>query len=153
MTKTILETCDIWDIGCNSDNWEPEFMTIFVTWQLIVTLDSIRNSCDVFFKEISLTFSTLTMRTLVLPLSQSREKDSGRREFSRQKVFPTRGQWLRPRGGQDLVSMGSSSAPYTLAVTCVYLEISKKEQQSRVFPRSGRRPRGQLTSWSLCCCS
>ena len=31
----------------NNDNWEPEFMTIFVTWQLIATLDSIRNSCDV----------------------------------------------------------------------------------------------------------
>ena len=45
--KTILETCDIWDTNYNSDNWEPEFMTIFVTWQLIVTLDSIRNSCDV----------------------------------------------------------------------------------------------------------
>ena len=37
----------IWDTDYNSDNWEPEFMTIFVTWQLIVTLDSIRNSCDV----------------------------------------------------------------------------------------------------------
>ena len=45
--KTILETCDIWDTDYNSDNWEPKFMTIFVTWQLIVTLDSIRNSCDV----------------------------------------------------------------------------------------------------------
>ena len=31
------------------DNWEPEFMTIFFIWQSIVTLDSIRNSCDVFF--------------------------------------------------------------------------------------------------------
>ena len=31
----------------NSDNWEPEFTTIFVTWQLRVTLDSIRNSCNV----------------------------------------------------------------------------------------------------------
>ena len=41
-------TCDIWDTDYNSDNWEPEFMTIFVTLQLIVTLDSIRNSCDVF---------------------------------------------------------------------------------------------------------
>ena len=47
--KTILENCDIWDTEYNSDNREPEFMTIFVTWQLIVTLDSIRNSCDVFF--------------------------------------------------------------------------------------------------------
>ena len=40
-------TCDIWDTDYNTDNWEPGFMTIFVTWQLIVTLDSIRNSCDV----------------------------------------------------------------------------------------------------------
>ena len=47
MTMIILETCDLWDIDYNSDNWEPEFMTIFVTWQLRVTLDSIRNSCDV----------------------------------------------------------------------------------------------------------
>jgi hypothetical protein len=38
---------DLWDTDYNSDNWEPEFMTIFVTWQLIVTLDSIRNSWDV----------------------------------------------------------------------------------------------------------
>ena len=47
LLRAILETCDIWDTDYNSDNWEPEFMTIFVTWQLIVTLDSIRNSCDV----------------------------------------------------------------------------------------------------------
>ena len=48
--KTILETCDIWNTDYNSENWEPEFMTIFLTWQLIVTLDvdSIRNSCDVY---------------------------------------------------------------------------------------------------------
>ena len=43
----ILETFDLWDTDYNSDNWEPEFMTIIVTWQLRVTLDSIRNSCDV----------------------------------------------------------------------------------------------------------
>ena len=43
------ETCDILDTDNNSDNWEPETMTIFVIWQLIVTLDSIRNSCDVLF--------------------------------------------------------------------------------------------------------
>ena len=47
MTNTIPETCNIWDTNYNSDNWEPEFMTIFVVWQLRVTLDSIRNSCDV----------------------------------------------------------------------------------------------------------
>ena len=40
-------TCDIWDTDYNYDNWEPEFMKIFVTWQLRVTLDSICNSCDV----------------------------------------------------------------------------------------------------------
>ena len=45
--KTILQNCDNWDTDCNSYNWEPEFMTIFVTWQLIATLDSIRNSGDV----------------------------------------------------------------------------------------------------------
>ena len=44
----IIGTCDIWD---NTDNWEPGFMTIFVTWQLIMTLDSIRNSCDVFLNQ------------------------------------------------------------------------------------------------------
>ena len=49
MTKTILANCDNWDTDANSDNWELEFMTIFVTWQLRVTLESIRNSCDVFF--------------------------------------------------------------------------------------------------------
>ena len=32
-----------------TENWEPGFTTIFVTWQLIVTLDSIRNSCDVYY--------------------------------------------------------------------------------------------------------
>ena len=41
-------TCDIRDTDYNTDNWEPGFMTIFVTWQSIVTLDSIRNSCDVY---------------------------------------------------------------------------------------------------------
>ena len=47
MTMIILETCGLWDIDYTSDNWELEFMTIFVTWHLIVTLDSIRNSCNV----------------------------------------------------------------------------------------------------------
>ena len=46
--NTILQTCDNWDTDYNSYNWEPKFMTIFVTWQLRVTLDSIRNSCDVY---------------------------------------------------------------------------------------------------------
>ena len=48
--KGILRTPPIpetWNTDYNSNNWEPEFMTIFVTWQLNVTLDSIRNSCDV----------------------------------------------------------------------------------------------------------
>ena len=38
----------IWDTDYNSDNWDPDFITIFVAWQLRVTLDSIRNSCDVY---------------------------------------------------------------------------------------------------------
>ena len=48
LQRAIPVTCDIWDTDYISDNWEPEFMTIFVIWQLIVTLDSIRNSCDVY---------------------------------------------------------------------------------------------------------
>ena len=47
MKKTTLEFCDIWDTDYNYDNWYPEFMTIFVTWELRMTLDSICNSCDV----------------------------------------------------------------------------------------------------------
>ena len=49
----------IWDTDYNSDNWDPEFITIFVAWQLRVTLDSIRNSCDVLgpFLYLSGTFS------------------------------------------------------------------------------------------------
>ena len=38
----------IWDTNYNSDNWEPEFRIIFVTWHLRVTLKSIWNSCAVF---------------------------------------------------------------------------------------------------------
>ena len=46
---------------CNTYNWEPWLMTIFVTRQLIVTLDSIRNSCDVF----------IIMPSIALPTSSS----------------------------------------------------------------------------------
>ena len=49
--RAILVTCDIWDTDYIPDNWEPEFMTIN-TWQLRVTRDSIRNSCDVFLWRI-----------------------------------------------------------------------------------------------------
>ena len=46
----VIETCDIWGTHYNSDNWELEFMTILVTQQLRVTVDSIGNSCDVFLQ-------------------------------------------------------------------------------------------------------
>ena len=49
MSIIIIATCGLWDIDYNSDNWETDFMTILVTWQLRVTLDSIHNSCNVFF--------------------------------------------------------------------------------------------------------
>ena len=48
MTMIIL-----WDIDYNSDNWKPDFMAIFVTWQLRVTLDSICNSCDVYLEVLT----------------------------------------------------------------------------------------------------
>ena len=48
----IIEICDIWDTDYNSDNWDLEFMTIFVNWQLRMTVDSIRNSCNVFIPSL-----------------------------------------------------------------------------------------------------
>ena len=44
LQRAILVTCDIWDTGSISDNWELEILTILVTWQLRVTLDSIHNA-------------------------------------------------------------------------------------------------------------
>ena len=64
-TKTILETCDIWDTDYNSDNWYPEFMTFFVTWHLRETLDSIRNSCDVLFKGPAHNIWSSFLRTII----------------------------------------------------------------------------------------
>ena len=46
-TLPTIETFDSWGTDYYSDNWEPEFLTVFVSWQLRVTLDSICNSCDV----------------------------------------------------------------------------------------------------------
>ena len=46
----IMGTFDICDTDYNTDIWEPGLMKIFVTWQLIVTLDSICNSCNVSLK-------------------------------------------------------------------------------------------------------
>ena len=43
-----IETFESWGTDFYSDKREHELMTIFVSWQLRVTLDSIRNSCDVF---------------------------------------------------------------------------------------------------------
>ena len=70
---TIQETCDIWDTDYKSDNWEPDFMTIFVNWQLIVTLDSIHNSCDV-FENLSSTYVTHLSFYVTYLLSVVRER-------------------------------------------------------------------------------
>ena len=56
LQRAVLVTCNIWDTDYISDNWELDFLTIFVTWQLRVTLDSIRNSCDVFLQTRGTTF-------------------------------------------------------------------------------------------------
>ena len=69
--KKPLRCCDIWDTNYNTDNWEPEFMTIFVTWQLIVTLDNIRNSCDVFsiFSDCISGYSRVTIGPLIFAIN------------------------------------------------------------------------------------
>ena len=53
LQRAILVTCDIGDTDYNFDSSELEFMTIFVAWQSRVTLDSIRNSCDVFIQRMA----------------------------------------------------------------------------------------------------
>ena len=53
----------------NSDNWTSEFLSIFVTWQLRVTLDSICSYCNVFVYftiDIIFLFVLLELRHLVL---------------------------------------------------------------------------------------
>ena len=80
VTKTIPETCDIWDTNNNFDNWEPEFMTIFVTWHLRVTLDSIRNSCDVYLVNVwlgSMSSSSFSTHLEFDKVSSLRYKSSG----------------------------------------------------------------------------
>ena len=51
------------DIVVISDISEPEFMTVIVT--LIVTLDSIRNSCDVFIFTVASVFKPFRFPLLV----------------------------------------------------------------------------------------
>ena len=67
----IIGTCDIWDTDYNTDNWEPEFMTIFVTWQLIVTLDSIRKFLQCFFCSCSGFFDTSLQNIEIIQWFQS----------------------------------------------------------------------------------
>ena len=55
---------DLWHLRYWLQYWEPRFMTIFVTWELIVTLDSIRNSCDVFSKRSGMLASLICIRQL-----------------------------------------------------------------------------------------
>ena len=49
-------------------------MTIFVTWQLIVTLDSIRNSCDVFHRQDT---KNLNVDKQFIFSSKAKDRDSG----------------------------------------------------------------------------
>ena len=63
MTMIILETCGLWDIDYNSNNWEPELMRIFVTWQSTVTLDEFHNKIS------SSSISSLTRVTSVKQVS------------------------------------------------------------------------------------
>ena len=72
LQRAILVTCDIWDTDYIPDNWEPEFMTIFVTWQLRVTRDSIRNSCDVY---IYLGLMVVFLFCFIVLQKASKEKD------------------------------------------------------------------------------
>ena len=83
LEKAIVGTCDICDTDYNTDNWEPGLMTIFVTWQLVVTLDSIRNSCNVFVINFPTLPTTATRAWSWEPagmLSECQETSSGSRD-------------------------------------------------------------------------
>ena len=67
--------CDIWDTDYNTDNWEPGFMTIFVTWQLIVTLAM---------------FRTVTLE--LPPTSRTGRNNSSRRKRMKINVQKTKGE-------------------------------------------------------------
>ena len=69
----VVGTCDIWDTDYNTDNWESAFMTIFVTWQFIVTLDSIRNSCNVFLMKLEMLKELIVRETLLNPIQPLKE--------------------------------------------------------------------------------
>ena len=62
-----IGTCDIWDTDYNTDNWEPGLMTIFVTWQLIVTLDSIPNDSQ-FLRCFVLWMAILVINLVILDI-------------------------------------------------------------------------------------
>ena len=75
-------------------------MTIFVTWQLIVTLDSIRNSCDVFninikaqcFAELK-DFQSLKCSQPIdyhVQVRQGRHHGGGHRRHGRRRLPPGR---------------------------------------------------------------
>ena len=79
ITNTIPVTCYNWHTDYNSDNWEPGLMNICVTWQLRVTLDSIRNSCNVWTKKQNPpSFSLLECMALPVPLSLALSLAKGR---------------------------------------------------------------------------
>ena len=64
---------DIWDTDYNSDNWEPDIMTIIVTWQSIVTLDSIRNSCDVCTPSVKLCTILKSFTNTIIKVWESKD--------------------------------------------------------------------------------
>ena len=66
MTNTTQETCDLWGTNYNSYIWEPKFLTIFVTWQLRATIDSISNFYEVLRLKFLTTATTLPSLVQVL---------------------------------------------------------------------------------------
>ena len=89
------------------DSWEPEFMTIIVTCQSIETLDSIRNSCDVWeqHEEMILDIDKNGFRRSPLPFTvtfhcegiQVLEREWGRavRRVKMSTASPSR-RWTQP---------------------------------------------------------
>ena len=132
--------------------WEPEFVTILVTWQLIVTLESICNSCDVWHLPLALT----SRRKQRNKEEQSNSKDSLNKWTYYEAVNRKKSQCLP--GGDAFWCPGSVlnarqptelnpfellyplTPPYQLFWRAV--AINWWEAPSAFFWRSGTPPRG-----------
>ena len=103
--RAILIPCDIWDTDYISDNWEPEFMTIFVTWKSSVARDSICNSYDVLYPKVSTYAKSASFQV----------PNNGTLSSRSQKCRPLFSRQLPPKCWHDICFVGFSLLGWILS--------------------------------------